>query len=249
MTVQTKERLAEPLLTNGHGRGEPVGKPGGRTPPLDSGDRLTRSEFERRYMLHPELKKAELIEGVVYVASPLRVKQHGEPHSHIITWLGVYLASTPGLRMADSSTYRLDDENEPQPDVSVWIDQPGRGGAQIDADDYLIGTPELLVEVAASTASIDLGDKKRAYQRQGVQEYLVLQVYEQQVSWFTWRDGEYQEIVADEQGILCSRIFPGLWLEPAKFWAGDISGLLATLQAGLATPAHSAFVENLKSPS
>lgn len=249
MTVQTKERLAEPLLTNGHGRGEPVGKPAWRTPPLESGDRLTRAEFERRYMLHPELKKAELIEGVVYVASPLRVKQHGEPHSHIITWLGVYLASTPGLRMADSSTYRLDDENEPQPDVSVWIDQPGQGGAQIDADDYLVGTPELLVEVAASTASIDLGDKKRAYQRQGVQEYLVLQVYEQQVSWFTWRDGEYHEIVADEQGILCSRIFPGLWLDPAKFWAGDIGGLLATLQAGLATPAHSAFVENLNPPS
>ena len=248
MTVQTKERLAEPHIANGHGRGEPVGKPGWRTPPLESGDRLTRAEFERRYTLHPELKKAELIEGVVYVASPLRVKQHGEPHSHIITWLGIYLASTPGLRMADSSTYRLDDENEPQPDVSVWIDQPGRGGAQIDADDYLIGAPELLVEVAASTASIDLGDKKRAYQRKGVQEYLVLQVYEQQVSWFTWHGGEYQEILADEQGILQSRIFPGLWLDAAKFWAGDIGGLLAALQAGLATPEHSNFVESLKPP-
>ena len=133
--------------------------------------------------------------------------------------------------------------------MSVWIDQPGSGGAQIDADDYLIGTPELLVEVAASTASIDLGDKKRAYQRKGVPEYLVLQVYEQQVSWFTWHGGEYHEIVADDQGILCSQIFPGLWLEPAKFWAGDIGGLLATLQAGLVTPAHSAFVESLKRPS
>lgn len=98
-------------------------------PPLESGDRLTRAEFERRYRLHPEIKKAELIEGVVYVASPLRVKQHGEPHSHIITWLGVYLAATPGLRMADSSTYRLDEENEVQPDVSVWIEQPMTAGA------------------------------------------------------------------------------------------------------------------------
>lgn len=97
-------------------------------PPLESGDRLTRAEFERRYRLHPEIKKAELIEGVVYVASPLRVKQHGEPHSHIITWLGVYLAATPGLRMADSSTYRLDEENEVQPDVSVWIEQPMTAG-------------------------------------------------------------------------------------------------------------------------
>ena len=248
MTVQTKERLAEPHITNGHGRGEPVGKPAWRMPPLDSGDRLTRAEFERRYTLHPELKKAELIEGVVYVTSPVRIRQHSQPHARIMAWITQYWAATPGIQVADNGTYRLDDENEPQPDVSVWIDQPGRGGVQIDADDYLVGTPELLVEVAASTASIDLGDKKRAYQRQGVQEYLVLQEYEQQVSWFTWRDGEYQEIVANEQGILCSRIFPGLWLESVKFWAGDIGGLLATLQAGLATPAHSAFVESLRPP-
>ena len=249
MTVQTKERLAEPHIANGRGRGEPLAKLGWRLPPLDSGDRLTRAEFERRYTLHPELKKAELIEGVVYVASPVRIRQHSQPHARIMAWITQYWAATPGIQVADNGTYRLDDENEPQPDVSVWIDQPGSGGAQIDADDYLIGTPELLVEVAASTASIDLGDKKRAYQRKGVQEYLVLQVYEQQVSWFTWRDGEYHEIVADDQGILCSRIFPGLWLDPAKFWAGELGGLLATLQAGLATPAHSAFVESLKRPS
>lgn len=246
MAVQTQARVVDPHATHGRVLNGKTAEYARRSPPLESGDRLTRAEFERRYWLHPEIKKAELIEGVVYVASPLRVKQHGEPHSHIITWLGVYLASTPGLRMADSSTYRLDEENELQPDVSVWIEQPINGGAQIDADDYLIGAPELLVEVAASTASIDLGDKKRAYQRKGVQEYLVLHIYEEQVSWFTWQGGDYQEIAADADGIVRSQVFPGLWLDPAKFWAGDLGGLLATLQAGLASTEHMAFVEKIK---
>ncbi len=59
-------------------------------PILESGDRLTRDEFERRYQAMPQLKKAELIEGIVYVASPLRYRRHGRPHSHIMAWLGVY---------------------------------------------------------------------------------------------------------------------------------------------------------------
>jgi Uma2 family endonuclease len=128
----------------------------------------------------------------------------------------------------------------------MWIDQPVSGGAWIDEDDYLAGAPELLVEVAASTASIDLGDKKRAYQRIGVQEYLVLQVYEQKASWFRLQDGEYQAIPADAQGVLRSVLFPGLWLDPAKFWAADLSGLIATVQQGLTSPEHGAFVEQLK---
>ena len=253
MAIQIDERVQKRSTTNGNVHWEldreldrelatellwPV-------PPLESGDRLTRAEFERRYALHPEIKKAELIKGVVYVASPVRVRQHGEPHSRIITWLGVYLASTPSLRMADNSTYRLDEENEPQPDVSVWIDRPEDARAQIDEDDYLVGAPELLVEVAASTASLDLGDKQAAYARRGVQEYLVLQVYEQKTSWFIWRDGEYHEMAADAHGILCSRVFPGLWLDPQKFWTGDLAGLLAVLQQGVATPAHTTFVEEM----
>src|SRR5262249_31752394 len=88
----------------------------GEVPPLNSGDRLSRAEFERRYHAHPEIKRAELVEGVVYVASPVRYSQHGEPHSDIITWLGTYRAATPGVRGGDNTTMRLDFENEIQPD-------------------------------------------------------------------------------------------------------------------------------------
>jgi Uma2 family endonuclease len=145
----------------------PVASANGVIPPLENGDRLSRAEFERRYAAHPEILKAELIEGVVYVASPVRVRRHGSPHSKIIVWLGVYLEATPGLEIADNATLRLDLDNEPQPDVSVWIEG---GNAFVDADDYLQGAPELLVEVAGSSAAIDLNQKLQVYRHNGVAE-------------------------------------------------------------------------------
>ena len=214
-------------------------------PPLESGDRLSRAEFERRYNAHPEIKKAELIEGVVYVASPVRVRKHGVPHSHINGWLATYVAATPGLQIADNSTFRLDIDNEPQPDVSVWIEKGPLARATVDEDDYLIGAPELLIEIAASSAGVDLTAKKNAYRRNGVQEYMVLQVYEQKTSWFEWHEGEYREIEPEADGTVRSRVFPGLWFDSAKFWAGDLSGLLAVVQQGIASAEHSNFAERL----
>ena len=133
----------------------------GRIPPLESGDRLSRHEFERRYTAMPHIKKAELIEGIVYVASPLRFRSHGQPHGDLIVWLGNYKVSTRGVELGDNVTVRLDLDNEPQPDVVLLIDELG-GQARISEDDYVEGAPELVAEVAASSASNDLHDKKRA---------------------------------------------------------------------------------------
>jgi Uma2 family endonuclease len=214
-------------------------------PPLNSGDRLSRAEFERRYSAQPEIKKAELIEGVVYVSSPVRTQQHGVPHSHIILWLGTYCAATPGLHLTDNSTLRLDVDNEPQPDVAVWIDEKLGGQAQIADDDYLTGAPELIVEVAASSAAYDLHEKRNVYRRNGVREYLVLLPYEQLIIWYTWHEGEYVPLTSDEIGILRSQIFPGLYLQPSLFWSSDLAGLLALLQQGISSPEHAAFVAQL----
>ena len=214
--------------------------------PLENGDRLSRAEFERRYTAHPEIKKAELVEGVVYMASPVRAQQHGMPHSVINGLLMLYCAVTPGLRMADNSTLRLDHDNELQPDVAVWLDESLGGHTRITTDDYLEGTPELIVEIAASSVAYDLGTKRNVYRRNGVAEYIVLIPYEQSVQWLAWADGEYGELPTDEQGIIRSRIFPGLWFSPAHFWANDLPGLLACLQLGLTTPEHAAFVEALR---
>ncbi len=215
-------------------------------PPLESGDRLSRAEFERRYAAHPEIKKAELIEGVVYVASPVRVEQHGEPDGWMITWLGNYSAATSGVRLAVNTTVRLKRGNEAQPDAFLRL-EPGKGGrARVSEDDYLEGPPELIVEIAASSASYDLHAKKRMYQRNGVQEYLAVQVYEQRVDWFMLRESVYETLTPDENGVLRSEVFPGLWLQPAALWAGDLAAMLAVLQQGLNSPEHTAFVEQLK---
>jgi Uma2 family endonuclease len=218
-------------------------------PPLNAGDRLTRAEFERRFDAHPEIKKAELIEGVVYMPSPTRFDRHSRPHRYIATWLGVYEAATRGVVGGDNPTVRLDFENEVQPDALLRLDSALGGRSQITADDYLAGPPELVVEVAASSVAYDLHDKRRVYQRTGVQEYLALTVYEQEAAWFALREGVYEPLPADESGTLRSEVFPGLWLNVPAFWAGDLAAVLATLQEGLASAEHHAFVTKLQTGS
>jgi Uma2 family endonuclease len=215
-------------------------------PPLTSGDRLSRREFERRYEAMPEHVKAELIEGVVYVASPVRYASHGEPHLHIATWLGVYCASTPGSSVADNPTVRLDSFNEVQPDALLRLKPEVGGRSHITIDDYIEGPPELVIEVAASSAAYDLREKKTVYQRNGVREYLVWQVYEQCVDWFQLVDDEYVVLQADPAGILRSQVFPGLHLDVRTLLAGNLASVLMIGQAGIQTVEHAVFVERLR---
>ncbi|MEE8391613.1 MAG: Uma2 family endonuclease [Anaerolineae bacterium] len=215
-------------------------------PPLDPGDRLSRAEFERRYHAHPEIKKAELIEGIVYVASPIHHTKHGQPHGWMITWLGTYAAATPGVDLGDNTTVRLDFENEVQPDALLRLEPALGGRSRVTEDDYLEGPPELIVEIAASSAAYDLHDKRRVYARNGVQEYLAVQMYEQRIDWFILREGVYETLSPDESSVLRSQVFPGLWLQPSAFWAGDLATMLAVLQQGLDAPEHAAFAAHLQ---
>jgi len=214
-------------------------------PPLQPGDRLSRVEFERRYAAHPEIAKAELIEGIVYMPSPARYVQHGSPHFDVITWLGIYRISTSGVDGGDNSTLRLDLENEPQPDVLLRL-LPALGGRSFVAEDgYLEGVPELIVEISASTASYDMNQKRHVYARNGVPEYLVYLSYEQRIVWYLLGDEGYAELAPDDDGILRSHIFPGLWLDPQALLTGNMAQVLAVLQEGLASPEHRAFVQRL----
>ena len=215
-------------------------------PPLQSGDRLPRPEFERRYAAAPHIKKAELIEGVVYVASPLRHEQHGKPHSRVITWLGFYQAMTPGIDLSDAPTIRLDLDNEPQPDVAMFIEATSGGQTRISHDDYIEGAPELIVEIAASSVAIDTGIKKEIYRRNGVREYLIWQTYDNQLEWFGLKDGEYQLLSADDDGIIRSLAFPGLWLATEALLTNQMAEVLAVLEAGLKSAEHQAFVKRLQ---
>ena len=212
-------------------------------PPLENGDLLTRIEFERRYHAMPNVKKAELIEGIVYMASPVRITKHGQPHGCIIGWLIIYQASTPGVQVGDNVTTILDMDNEPQPDALLRIEQGG--SSRITADDYVEGAPELIVEIAASTASIDRHKKMQVYRRNGVQEYMIWRVEDRELDWFYLKDGEYLQRKKNSAGIICSQVFPGLWLDKGALLSGDLAKVLAGLQEGLASEEHQAFVASL----
>ncbi len=215
-------------------------------PPLEPGDHLTRDEFERRYDAMPGLKKAELIEGVVYMASPVRFEKHGQPHVVVSFWLASYLTKTPFVKAGDNVSVRIDGKNMPQPDIAMII-TPSKGGqARLSEDDYVEGAPELIVEVAASTASMDLNTKFQVYRRNKVQEYVVWRVLDGAIDWFYLENGEYRRLVADNDGIIRSRIFPGLWLDPAALIAFDFASVLDTVQRGMTDPSHAAFVAKLQ---
>jgi len=219
--------------------------PPGTLPPLENGDRLSRSDFEQRYDAMPYIKKAELIEGIVYLPSPVRVRSHAKPHGQIMGWISLYSAATPGVDFADNATLRLDPDNEPQPDAMLWIDAAAGGHTRISEDDYLEGSPELIVEVAASSASYDLHVKREVYRRNGVQEYVVWRVYDQHIDWFRLENSQYVTVPADAAGLIHSRVFPGLRLAVAALLRGDLAYVLAEVQRGLASAEHQAFVETL----
>ncbi|MBC6418043.1 MAG: Uma2 family endonuclease [Prochloron sp. SP5CPC1] len=217
-------------------------------PWLENGDRLSRPEFERRYAAMAQHKKAELIEGVVYMASPLRFQSHAQPHANMIGWLWTYSMATFGVKLGIEPTLRLDLENEPQPDGVLLMDESVGGRSRITADDYIEGAPELVVEIAASSASYDFHDKKLAYERNGIQEYIIWQILEHKVDWFELREGKYVLLQPDDSQIVRSQVFPGLWLASEALLAQDMIPVVAVLQEGLSSPQHADFVQLLQNP-
>jgi Uma2 family endonuclease len=216
-----------------------------KIPPLCAGDRLSAEEFERRYDAMPNLKKAELINGVVYMGSPVSQQEHGGPHFDLIGWLSLYRMSTPGVTGGDNSTIRLPLRNRPQPDACLYVDASQGGQARIDSG-YLKGPPELVAEVAATSANYDLHDKKDLYQTSGVREYLIWRVLDKEIDWFVLREGVYKPMAFSSSGFLQSEIFPGLWLDPAALLRGDWPAVLRAAQQGLASGEHTDFVARLQ---
>lgn len=158
----------------------------------------------------------------------------------------MYAALTPGVEGGSHSSIRLDETSEPQPD-SCLIVEPAHGGrVRIDLEGYLVGGPELVGEIAASSVSYDLHDKLRAYQRNAVQEYVVWRVFDRVIDWFCLRDGNYARLPLNAEGQYRSEVFPGLWLDPSALMAGDMVKVMHVLQQGLASAEHSAFVERLR---
>jgi Uma2 family endonuclease len=214
--------------------------------PLRDGERLNAAEFFARYEAMPDVKKCELIQGVVYMGSPVSV-DHSEPHGSLAGWLGAYRFVTPGLALGDNGTVRLGDDDQPQPDLYLRI--RSRGTCETNADRYVVGPPEFVCEIARSSVDRDTGVRFEMYREAGVSEYLVWRVDDGAFDWWRLRDGIYEALPADEAGIIRSEVFPGLWLDTAAMLRDDCPKILATLQAGLASPEHAAFVQKLTTTS
>jgi Uma2 family endonuclease len=213
-----------------------------RVPPLAAGDHLTRDDFLRRWEAQPEVKRAELIGGRVYMPSPAS-SDHGQMDRWISGWLAVYQAATPGVGGANNATSLMLDD-APQPDLSLLI-LPEYGGRSGTEGSYFSGALEFVAEVSASSASYDLHDKLDLYQAAGVQEYLVVLLFEQEVRWHELVDGRYQVFSSDANGLWRSRVFPGLWLDGKALLAGNLRQVLDRLQDGLRSAEHERFVADL----
>ncbi len=216
-------------------------------PPLRDGDRLTSDEFLRRWEAMPDLKHAELLDGIVYLPS-LVTRKHSDFHGPLATWLGIYAIGTPGCRAGLEGTWLMGSRNVPQPDSTLRI-LPEHGGQSRDDGEYSAGAPELVLEVAASSSSRDLGVKLKLYESVGVREYLIAVTGKQQFIWKERAANAFQPLEPDADGIMRSRCFPGLWLDPAALWSRNLPRLHAALQQGLATPEHDAFVARLAAKS
>lgn len=213
-------------------------------PPLENGDHLDQKTFHERYEAMPSHVRAELIGGIVYMASPLK-RKHGRHGLRLSQWLATYEDATPGTEALENTSNILGPDSEPQPDGCLLILPEYGGQIWEDEKGYVNGAPEFVGEVSDSTESIDLHGKKQDYEAAGVREYLVAAMRSQKIFLFVRRRGKLKELKPDADGVIRSLFFPGLWLDPAAFLRRDHTTVLAVLRQGLASPEHAAFVAKL----
>ena len=214
-----------------------------RIPRLRDGQRLTRSEFMRRWEAMPELKFAERIEGKVSIMTPPISLDHSEPLNLLIWCLMTYRMATPGIRDLNETTIHVDGDNDLQPDTGLFID-PDCGGQTRFAGRFVEGAPELIVEISESTVGKDLGSKFDVYRRAGVLEYIVWQTRKKLISCFVNHEGQFEPAVI-QSGVFKSDVFPGLWIDVSALVVGDLNKFQVTSAAGLADPSHAKFKRKL----
>jgi hypothetical protein len=215
--------------------------------PLVEGQRLDQPTFHALYQAMPPGTKAELIEGVVYMPSPVG-SAHGRSQVPLIMWLGYYAEITPGVEVLDNATTILGWKSEPQPDGLLRI-LPAHGGRTRDEGGYVHGAPELIAEVAKATRFVDLGPKLRDYEQAGVLEYVVRAIDPDELFWFRQAQGTLVQQPFASDGLYHSTAFPGLWLDPIALLSGDTRRLRAVVDMGCATAEHAAFLAPIAAAS
>ena len=160
---------------------------------------------------------------------------------HGLLWF--YKELTPGCHAGVDCTWRMGPKDTPQPDLFLRI-LPEHGGQSRIEGPYAAGAPELIVEVSGSSLSRDLGIKLELYRNVDVREYLTVLLQPRQIIWRQLSRGRYREIKPDDDGLLRSRGFPGLWLDPAALWNPKRS-VRTAVEKGVRSPEHATFVRRL----
>ena len=212
-------------------------------PPLVNGQHLDQPTFHERYEAMPDGTWAELVGGRVYMPSPVR-NEHGEHDDHVASWIVRYKRSAKGLRSGKNSTVILGHFGETQPDGHLRIPEELGGQTHIERG-FIVGAPELVVEIARTSRSYDLNGKKAEYAEAGVKEYIVVELDPDRVHWFIRRGDHFEDLSPGTDGIYRSEEFPGLWLDPDALLNEDLDRLSEVLEQGLATPEHAAFAAKL----
>jgi Uma2 family endonuclease len=211
---------------------------------LESGDVMDQPTFHEIYSHMPENFRAELIDGVVYVASPLK-RPHSRSSFLLISVLGQYEAQTPGVSGEECVTVILSDHAEVQPDILLRIEETFGGESYFTEDEFLTGAPELVIEVSQSSRSIDLNHKRKLYRENGIIEYLVIDLQKDTIRWFDLQLN--QELQTEPDGIYRIRTFPGLWIDSSAVFDQNLARLITTLNLGLSSQEHAEFVSRLES--
>jgi Uma2 family endonuclease len=220
-----------------------------RTPVIDpprtlvEGQHLDQPTFHSLYEATPPGTRAELINGVVHMPSPVG-SAHSVAQVPVIVWLDYYAEKTLGVQVMDNATTILGWKSEPQPDGLLRI-LPDSGGRTWLERGFVHGAPELVVEVSKATRFVDLGPKKADYEQAGVLEYFVHAIDPDEIFWFGQDEGILVKRALDDDGLYRSTAFPGLWLDPQALLKGDRQRLRAVVDLGCATTEHAAFVARL----
>jgi len=206
---------------------------------------MSSEEFLERWERMPALKQAELLEGMVYMASPIRI-EHGYWDRRVSAWLSLFVDRVHGLGAATNTTVDLGERNVPQPDQIAYT-KPEFGGRSTVVRGVFTGVPELAVEVSYSSADIDHTVKKAIYSAASVEEYVVFDLLARKVTWWRLADGSYKKIPRGADGVRRSHVFPGLWLDERAFWIEDNERMFEVAAEGLASPEHAEFRKRLSS--
>jgi len=207
---------------------------------------MTRDEFEVRFDVTPDLKMAELIEGIVYITpKPIPLLTFGEPCAHLIGWLAQYDVETPGVEGGAHAHIRLDAFNEPQPEVSLII-RPECGGAVRIVNGMVEGPPELVTEVTYDTPVVDPNTRLYLYRRHGIREYIRWRTTERTIDWFALHGERYERLPSDSAGVIRSEVFPGLWLDTDSMLRNDPLAVRQCQELGNASPEHARFAARLR---